>query len=176
NVLMPELDLNDAHLVAILAYYCGKRWQQEHELPRREFQLLLQALEGVPVVYTKDPRYTPVLQKLREVKKLTEQLAHPGWDTNLGPEFCSAGQALLEVIKSAPPGKTEWLNWIEQSEHSPAAEQSSSNLAPKGPIEDKPPAPVELFYAYSHKDERQRDRLEKHLAMLKRQGVIAGWH
>ena len=36
--------------------------------------------------------------------------------------------------------------------------------------------PLELFYSYSHKDEELRDDLEEHLAMLKRDGVIAGWH
>ena len=36
--------------------------------------------------------------------------------------------------------------------------------------------PIELFYSYSHKDEKLREKLETHLALLKRQGVIAGWH
>jgi hypothetical protein len=33
-----------------------------------------------------------------------------------------------------------------------------------------------VFFSYSHKDEGFRDRLETHLAMLKRQGVISTWH
>ncbi|WP_043698338.1 toll/interleukin-1 receptor domain-containing protein [Luteibacter sp. 9133] len=33
-----------------------------------------------------------------------------------------------------------------------------------------------VFFSYSHVDEALRDRLEVHLAMLKRQGVIATWH
>jgi TIR domain len=33
-----------------------------------------------------------------------------------------------------------------------------------------------LFFSYSHKDERLRDQLETHLAMLKRQGFIETWH
>lgn len=36
--------------------------------------------------------------------------------------------------------------------------------------------PVELFFSYSHKDEKLRDRLEPHLAMLKRDKVIKSWH
>lgn len=36
--------------------------------------------------------------------------------------------------------------------------------------------PIEVFYAYSHKDEEFRDELETHLSMLRRQGVIASWH
>lgn len=33
-----------------------------------------------------------------------------------------------------------------------------------------------LFFSYSHKDEDLRDKLEVHLAMLRRQGVIETWH
>ena len=35
---------------------------------------------------------------------------------------------------------------------------------------------VELFYSYSHKDEALRVELEKHLSILRRQGVITNWH
>jgi hypothetical protein len=35
---------------------------------------------------------------------------------------------------------------------------------------------VEVFFAYSHKDEEFRDELEIHLAMLRRQGLITAWH
>ena len=40
----------------------------------------------------------------------------------------------------------------------------------------KPAAPVEVFFSYSHRDEALRDELEKHLSLLKRQGVITAWH
>ena len=33
-----------------------------------------------------------------------------------------------------------------------------------------------VFFSYSHADEALRDQLEKHLTMLKRQGVIETWH
>ncbi|MDR9240224.1 hypothetical protein FEP07_04248 [Burkholderia multivorans] len=33
-----------------------------------------------------------------------------------------------------------------------------------------------LFFSYCHVDERLRDQLEVHLAMLKRDGVIETWH
>ena len=35
---------------------------------------------------------------------------------------------------------------------------------------------VELFFSYSHRDEKLRDELEKYLSQLKRQGLIKGWH
>lgn len=40
----------------------------------------------------------------------------------------------------------------------------------------KVPEPVALFYSYSHVDEGLRSELEKHLSILRRQGVIADWH
>jgi hypothetical protein len=36
--------------------------------------------------------------------------------------------------------------------------------------------PIEIFYSYSRKDEELRDKLETHLSLLKRNGVIQGWH
>jgi hypothetical protein len=35
---------------------------------------------------------------------------------------------------------------------------------------------IELFLSYSHKDERLRDELAKHLKLLERQQVISAWH
>jgi TIR domain len=35
---------------------------------------------------------------------------------------------------------------------------------------------AKLFFSYSHKDENLRDRLETHLAALKREGTIETWH
>lgn len=33
-----------------------------------------------------------------------------------------------------------------------------------------------VFFSYAHEDEDLRDRLEKHLSMLKREGAISAWH
>jgi hypothetical protein len=38
------------------------------------------------------------------------------------------------------------------------------------------PQPVEVFISYSHKDEPLREKLETHLSLLRRQGIIAAWH
>lgn len=35
---------------------------------------------------------------------------------------------------------------------------------------------IRLFYSYSHRDETLRNKLEAHLAVLKRKGVIENWH
>ena len=36
--------------------------------------------------------------------------------------------------------------------------------------------PVNVFFSYSHKDEKLRDRLAVHLSMLQQQKVIKSWH
>jgi hypothetical protein len=38
------------------------------------------------------------------------------------------------------------------------------------------PEPLEVFFSYSHRDEKLREELEKHLSLLQRDGVIANWH
>ena len=39
-----------------------------------------------------------------------------------------------------------------------------------------PPGPTEVFYSYAHEDEPLLGELQKHLGILKRLGVIRGWH
>jgi len=39
-----------------------------------------------------------------------------------------------------------------------------------------PDAPIEVFFSYSHRDEDLRNELEEHLALMKRQGIVATWH
>ena len=36
--------------------------------------------------------------------------------------------------------------------------------------------PISIFYAYAQEDEALQKELGKHLSLLKRQGVVAGWH
>jgi len=35
---------------------------------------------------------------------------------------------------------------------------------------------AKVFFSYAHEDEELRDKLEKHISLLKRQGVIETWH
>lgn len=37
-------------------------------------------------------------------------------------------------------------------------------------------SPITLFYSYAHEDELLRNELEKHLSLLRRQGLITEWH
>ena len=36
--------------------------------------------------------------------------------------------------------------------------------------------PVEIFCSYTHEDEVWRQKLETHLSVLKRQGLVSFWH
>lgn len=38
------------------------------------------------------------------------------------------------------------------------------------------PSPLTVFFSYAHEDETLRNELEKHLRLMERQGLIAGWH
>jgi DNA-binding XRE family transcriptional regulator len=40
----------------------------------------------------------------------------------------------------------------------------------------EPPKSIEIFFSYSHKDQRLRDQLETQLSPLKREGPISSWH
>ncbi len=36
--------------------------------------------------------------------------------------------------------------------------------------------PFEIFFSYSHKDQRLRDQLETQLSLLKREGLVTSWY
>lgn len=40
----------------------------------------------------------------------------------------------------------------------------------------QPTKAIEVFFSYAQEDEKLRDKLEEHLSLLKREGVITGWH
>jgi hypothetical protein len=43
-------------------------------------------------------------------------------------------------------------------------------------VQQMPTEPLKLFYCYARADVRLRKRLDDHLAILKREGVISEWH
>jgi hypothetical protein len=43
-------------------------------------------------------------------------------------------------------------------------------------VQEMSPEPLKLFYCYAHVDAKLRKRLDDHLALLKREGVISEWH
>jgi hypothetical protein len=57
-----------------------------------------------------------------------------------------------------------------------AAVESLGDSIRSADRKEREPRYVELFYSYSHRDEELRGELEKHLTILRRQGVIRDWH
>ena len=82
---------------------------------------------------------------------------------------------LKELRKHVPhlPANLTLLDSVKALQERPSASK------PQQPtVVQTTPKPIQIFYAYSHnaEDESLRDQLEKHLSLLKRQGIIAGWH
>ena len=92
---------------------------------------------------------------------------------------------------SPPDASSAGLPGPQSGVHSPSVPGSGTATAPDGDPGNivsaagtpsptsataKITGPIRLFYSYSHKDEALRDELEEHLALLKRQGYIVGWH
>jgi hypothetical protein len=43
-------------------------------------------------------------------------------------------------------------------------------------MEAKPTRPINVYFSYSHKDQRYRNQLETQMTLLKREGLISTWH
>ncbi len=76
------------------------------------------------------------------------------------------------VIDDSDPQKpriagTMFRDWYQ--ENAPRQEKPKTSAA-------RPSQAVRVFVSYSHKDEKFRKKLETHLSLLQRQGVIEGWH
>jgi hypothetical protein len=80
-----------------------------------------------------------------------------------------------QVLEQLGQGKTQ--EEIDQDRGAPlgSASSTAADLL-QGLQELNEPKPTELFCSYSHRDERLRERLETHLALLRRDGVVAAWH
>ena len=68
---------------------------------------------------------------------------------------------------------------IHDDPYNPLPEKSFLQMVAKREYLMRPesqPSVIEVFYAYSHKDEELRQQLENHLASLRWQGVITDWH
>jgi TIR domain len=82
-------------------------------------------------------------------------------------------------FSSTTPGTTPAQPHAISASSSPtgrpsSASPTSTELTDAGRVIPRPT--IRLFYSYSHKDEALRDELEEALALLKRQGLISGWH
>lgn len=57
-----------------------------------------------------------------------------------------------------------------------ASATTNEEKAKKGVFDDSPNYAAKVAFSYSHKDEVLRNRLETHLSLLKRQGMVSTWH
>jgi len=88
-----------------------------------------------------------------------------------GGDAAPAGPALLPPPGAGPPpiGAPPAGNPHRDQEAGQAAEAA-------GTVAGRVGEPVEVFCAYSHKDERLRNQLASHLSPLRREGLIDEWH
>jgi hypothetical protein len=87
-----------------------------------------------------------------------------------------ASTASVPIIRLASPSNpSQGLGATPALLISPGTKQPSATFHQAEAVQQST-EPVSIFYSYSHKDEELRKQLEEHLALLKRQGVISGWH
>jgi TIR domain len=134
-------------------------------------------------------RHSILQSKIHELhesrERLTKRLAvlQPARERETRPEeqlrldhFVAETQAARQQVETELLQLEDELNGLLASPlaggqgHVPAA----PGVTP--PTRRLTPGPITVFYSYSHKDEELRQRLETHLKLLKRQGIIADWH
>ena len=116
------------------------------------------------------PEYlTPVLKK----KSMPSPTPTPtSWASQADPP--AAGSPRPQ--SAAPPLKVDEPGTAISPSIDLGESPSDSTTSPPRPVSSNAVGPIRLFYSYSHKDEKLREKLEEHLSLLQRQGVIAGWH
>ena len=80
------------------------------------------------------------------------------------------GQASATQTPTAPATSPPIPNVAGQTENA-----VTSATATPAPVITPTPGPIEVFYSYSHQDEKLRKKLETALANLKNQNLISGW-
>jgi hypothetical protein len=68
------------------------------------------------------------------------------------------------------------FNTLQSSNMAGGQSQGSTSSSETPPSRRLSNSPIAVFYSYSHKDEELRERLETHLKLLKRQGIVQDWH
>jgi hypothetical protein len=134
--------------------------------------------------------------ELTEVELALHNLAvaHPpyvisGWDstgqllavTEQGRRAADFGPEGLHASSVSP--NIKMLEPVEDAGAKPETPRKRSTPRPNGDRTDLSKSargsehrPVRLFYSYSHRDEKFRERLEVHLSALRRQELIDEWH
>ena len=91
-------------------------------------------------------------------------------ETRPGDGFClNCGNRLVPSLSSPLQVQSAFEATIPAQDDWAASSKPQLTFTPS----DKA---VEVFFSYAHKDEAYRNELEKHLSLLRRQGLITAWH
>jgi hypothetical protein len=136
-------------------------------------------LQGGSGGYVEDARLAAAAKMfVQDVRDWLETLEGKGLvERSRGTEGFSAyvtakGKQALRLTEPVPKANPVV---VEAAPKAPTGPPVSPSPHPV-PTTPETTRPVRLFYSYSHKDEILRDELEEALALLKRQGLISGWH
>jgi DNA-binding MarR family transcriptional regulator len=144
----------------------------------------LRDLGGDSGGYVEDARLAAAVRMdRRDVRDWLETLEGKGLvERSVGTEGISAyitarGRQALRLLEPIPT-RSDAVAPPVSAAPQPASPVASRPGAPTREAAGGPRAsgPIQVFYSYSHRDESLRDELEEHLSLLRRQGIIAGWH
>ena len=90
---------------------------------------------------------------------------------------CKIGGDTTGRMQSLP----DWCKIGRQQRYNCQTQRARRTASCKGAcaVASSPPGPgrpIAVFFSYAHEDEILRDELAKHLRLLERQHIIAGWH
>jgi hypothetical protein len=149
-------------------------------------RMVLQAILDLPkdhAGYVTDDQISRHTQMLvSDVRDWVETLEGEGYvqvaRTGSGLSVLITAQGKLEIRQFQPFGATPGATPAAVGPQTPPA-ASPAGASGQGASPTTPPVagsgPIRLFYSYSHVDEALRKKLENHLKLMERNGLIAGW-
>ena len=139
---------------------------------------ILRDLQGDSTDYVEDTRLqAETKMSVQDVRDWLETLEGKGFverarvNDGFSAYITAKGKQALRLIE--PIRATNLTNQAATTTPTAASESPSTQPAAFTTMRT---VPIQVFYSYSHKDEALRDELQEALALLKRQGCIAGWH
>ncbi|MBI1928892.1 toll/interleukin-1 receptor domain-containing protein [Candidatus Poribacteria bacterium] len=107
------------------------------------------------------------MQRARDCLQKSYELASPG-PYHPGRHYKYVKSALdgNSTLSGSRLNRSPMPDWFRQK---------SQRLLDTISLTPQPPGAIGIFLSYAHEDEELRNKLEKHLTILKQQGVITGW-
>ncbi|WP_437683183.1 SIR2 family protein [Sorangium sp. So ce131] len=97
-------------------------------------------------------------------------------DLELPPSSSPLGFPAYDLPLDLPPGFASDLSSEPAGYDDTVTAPGALDAARRDLASEPPASPIEVFFSYSESNRELRDKLETHLAILKRKGVIRGWH